>query len=126
MIQVDALFFDLDGTLIDSKTDLALSVQETQRRFGSRLSSLDEVGAFVGDGVVKLIQRALPTLSDEALAGAVEAFKDHYREHCLDHTRLYPGARDMLERYRSKKLAVLTNKPERISRRILSGLGLAE
>jgi phosphoglycolate phosphatase len=122
VISVDALFFDLDGTLIDSKADLAASVRHIQGLYAGRLSSDDEVGSYIGDGVAKLIERALPQLSGPVLPEAVEAFKTHYRDHCLDTTHLYPGVREVLDHFGDKTLAVITNKPERISRRILDGL----
>jgi len=125
VIPVDALLFDLDGTLIDSKRDLARSVQHLQRQYKVALSSETEVGLFVGDGVVKLVQRALPQLSDSALDDAVAAFKKFYRDHCLDHTRPYPGVRDMLKHFQHKKMAVVTNKPVRISGFMLDRLELS-
>ncbi len=125
MIPVKALLFDLDGTLIDSKRDLAQSVQFLQEKWGFPLSTETEVAGFIGDGVTRLIERALPGISDSELAAAVEFFKRYYRLHCLDQTRLYPQVRDVLLRFRNKSLAVVTNKPLRISRYILECLGIA-
>src|ERR1700687_167661 len=125
MISVDALLFDLDGTLIDSRRDLAISVQHLQKHFRAPRSSEKDVAAFVGDGVVKLVQRALPTLPPSELDQAIVAFKKFYREHCLEHTRVYPGVRETLEHFRRKKMAVVTNKPVRISGYMLEELGLS-
>src|SRR4029077_8682248 len=115
VIPVDALLFDLDGTLVDSRRDLALSVQFLQRHYGARRSSERDVAAFVGDGVVKLVQRALPALPHSKLDEALMTFKKYYRAHCLDHSKLYPGVRDVLRHFRRKKMAVVTNKPVRVS-----------
>lgn len=125
MIPVDALLFDLDGTLIDSKRDLARSVQYLQKYFGVSVSSEKRVGTFIGDGVVTLVQRALPKLSADRIDEAVGAFKQFYRDHCLDHTRLYPGVLSALKHFRRKKMAVVTNKPVRVSGYILDELGLS-
>ena len=125
MIPVDALLFDLDGTLIDSKRDLARSVQFLQHQYGHAPSSPKQVGAFIGDGVVKLVQRALPDLPESQLDEAVAVFKHFYREHCLDHTRLYPGVLLTLKHFRRKKMAVVTNKPVRISGHLLEELGIS-
>jgi phosphoglycolate phosphatase len=125
MIPIDALLFDLDGTLVDSRRDLAISVQHLQKHYGARPSLEKEVAAFVGDGVVKLVQRALPDLPQNQLEQSIVAFKKFYREHCLDHTKLYPGVRDMLRHFRRKKMAVVTNKPVRISGYMLEELGLS-
>ena len=125
MKTVEALLFDLDGTLIDSKRDLAQSVRYLQKHYGHALSSEKEVGTFIGDGVTKLVQRALPNFHPSKLEEAVTVFKDHYREHCMDHTDVYPGVMRALKHFREKKMAVVTNKPVRISARILEGLRLS-
>jgi phosphoglycolate phosphatase len=124
VISVDALLFDLDGTLIDSKRDLACSVQFLQKTYGAPVSSENQVGTFIGDGVVKLVQRALPLLEPEDLDEAVIQFKQYYRQHCVDHTCVYPGVLRTLKHFQRKKLAVVTNKPVRISGYILDQLGL--
>jgi phosphoglycolate phosphatase len=125
VIAVDAFVFDLDGTLVDSRRDLASSVRHLQKSFGARLSTEAEVAAFVGDGVVKLVERAVPGLRAAELDGALSAFKIYYREHCLDHTRLYPGVRETLRHFRRKKMAVVTNKPVRVSGYMLDQLDLS-
>jgi len=125
-VRVEALLFDLDGTLIDSRRDLAFSVQRIQRELGERVSSDDEIATYIGDGVVKLVQRALPRRRGAELRDAVRRFKRFYAQHALDTTRPYPGVRETIERLRRKKLAVVTNKPGRISRSILERLGLLE
>ncbi len=125
MIFVEAILFDLDGTLIDSKDDLARSVQFLQRRYKAKLSSHEEVARFIGDGVVKLVRRALPELAPGRLGAAVDLFKKYYRAHCLDRTRLYPGVRRTLEHFKEKKMAVVTNKPVRVSGLILEKLRIS-
>lgn len=125
MIPVDAILFDLDGTLIDSKRDLAQSVRYLQRQYGAAVSSDQQVGSFIGDGVMKLIQRALPKLPEVQLDQAVTVFKNYYREHCLDHTHVYPGVLTTLKHFRQKKIAVVTNKPVRVSGYLLDELGIS-
>jgi len=124
LIAVEALLFDLDGTLIDSARDLANSIRSLQRRLGRPESTDAEVAAFIGDGVVKLVSRALPGVEGPDLRQAIDFFKGHYRRHCLETTRPYRGVREILGHFRHKKLAVVTNKPVRISRQILDSLGL--
>ena len=85
------------------------------------------VASYVGNGAPVLIRRAMgPETSDQDVDRALEYFIRHYHDHCLDATRLYPGALDVLKAAREKRihLAVLTNKPVRISNVILDGLGL--
>lgn len=128
MQSVEALLFDLDGTLVDSKKDIALSVHHLQQKYGRPLSSEDDIARFIGDGIVKLVQRAIGREQSEADAfvhEAVDVLKKHYSEHALDNTCAYPGVAATLEHFRDKKMAVVTNKPTRVSIRILEGLGLA-
>lgn len=124
MIEVDALLFDLDGTLIDSKKDLTQAVRWLQARYQAPLSSEDQVSSFIGDGVMQLVRRALPRLSARMLPEAVEIYKSYYRIHCLDTTRFYPGVVETIHAFRHKKMAVVTNKPLRVTRRMLESLGL--
>lgn len=125
---MDLVIFDLDGTLIDSKLDLAQAVNATRSHF--KLPPLDHesVSSYVGNGAPVLIRRALgQEFSEEQIRKALEFFLEFYREHMLDHTTLYPGVRECLDRLREEgvHLAVLTNKPVRFSQAILDGLGVA-
>jgi phosphoglycolate phosphatase len=118
--------FDLDGTLVDSRQDLAEAVNRTRAGIGLPPLDLDTVVPMVGEGAPVLLRKAL------AVSGAGEraeelfpTFMQHYLAGCLDHTRLYPGMRRLLVRLAPRRpLAVLTNKPEVPTRRVLDGLGL--
>lgn len=126
---MDFLIFDLDGTLIDSKLDLAHSVNAMRAHLG--LAPLDNelVGSYVGNGAPVLIRKALgPEYTDEQVQTALEYFLAYYREHMLDFTTLYPGVRECLDRLRDEgvRMAVLTNKPVRFSSDILTGLDIGE
>jgi phosphoglycolate phosphatase len=124
---MDLLIFDLDGTLIDSKLDLAHAVNATRRHMGMSPLDHERVYSYVGNGAPVLIRRAMGAEASEAeVQEALEFFLEYYREHYLDYTTLYPGVREALDRLRDagKQMAVLTNKPVRISRAILDGLGV--
>ncbi len=128
MAAIPLLIFDLDGTLIDSRLDLAHAVNATRGQAGRGPLPHEQIFSFVGNGAPVLIQRAMgPEASDDEAASALEFFLEYYRHHALDHTILYPGVRESLDRLHEAgaKLAVLTNKPVRISRRIMEGLGVA-
>jgi len=121
------LIFDLDGTLIDSRLDLAHSVNATREHAGLSPLEHDLIYSYVGEGAPVLIKRAMgPQASEEQVARALEFFLDYYRSHALDYTVLYPGVRESLERLHGagEKLAVLTNKPVRISWLVVNGLGI--
>jgi phosphoglycolate phosphatase len=125
--RIKALVFDLDGTLIDSKQDLVLSVNATLRAIGRDELPTELVASYVGSGAPVLISRALGVQADpDLLQRALKFFLAHYEEHKLDYTREYPGVREALEELNRTPMVVLTNKPADISVRILEGLGLAQ
>lgn len=127
VLLVRAFVFDLDGTLIDSKMDLVVSVNAMLRDIGRETLPADTVASYVGHGAPKLVASALgPGAGDAELQKALQIFLAHYEAHKLDYTREYPGVREALEKLREVPMAVLTNKPVDISVRILQGLGLAE
>jgi phosphoglycolate phosphatase len=122
---VRALIFDLDGTLIDSKLDLVLSVNATLAHAGRAPLAHDTIASYVGNGVQVLVRRALGEGATGAeVDDATKFFLAYYREHMLDNTVTYPGVREALELLRDNRMAVLTNKPVRFSQAILHGLGL--
>ncbi|MCC7175078.1 MAG: phosphoglycolate phosphatase [Bryobacterales bacterium] len=123
----DLVIFDLDGTLVDSKLDLAHSVNATRRHYGLEPLDLELVSSYVGNGAPVLIRRALgPDYTDEEIRQALDFFLAYYREHMLDHTTLYPTVQESLDRLKAAgiTLSVLTNKPVRFSQDILAGLGV--
>ena len=123
---VRALIFDLDGTLIDSKLDLAISVNATLRHMGREALADDTIFSYVGNGAQVLVQRALGEgVTPEEIEKGHAFFLAYYRAHMLDNTVAYPGVREGLELLEGRDLAVLTNKPVRFSQAILAGLGLA-
>ncbi len=116
------VIFDLDGTLVDSLDDLAASVNHALGVVGLPPRSREEIHGFVGEGARLLLERAVAPhqhLLDPALA----AWRPHYEAHCLDHTHAYPGIEALLAGAR-RALAVHTNKPGAMARKILAGLGL--
>lgn len=123
---VRALIFDLDGTLIDSKLDLALAVNATLEHMSRQRLEHERIYGYVGDGAPMLVRRALGEgATDRAVAQGLEYFLSYYRAHMLDNTVTYPGVREGLELLKSHPMAVLTNKPVRFSQGILDGLGIA-
>jgi phosphoglycolate phosphatase len=122
----DLLIFDLDGTLIDSKRDLADSVNAMRLWKGLAALPDDRVYSYVGDGAPTLVRRALPGAREADLPGALRYFLDYYRAHMLDATTLYPGVREGLNRLHDAQvpMAVLTNKPVKFSAQLIQGLGL--
>ena len=105
--------FDLDGTLLDTLADLAASTNYALRKHGMPEHSIDDVRRFVGNGVRKLMERAVPDGADNPLFDeAFATFRQHYMEHSLDTTRPYDGIPETLAALKAQgcRLAVVSNK----------------
>lgn len=105
--------FDLDGTLLDSLTDLELSCNYALRANGMPERTLEEVRMFVGNGVKKLMERAVPNgLANPLFDKTYQDFRQHYMIHNLDHTHPYAGVEEMLQKLiaSGKHVAVVSNK----------------
>ncbi len=123
---VRALVFDLDGTLIDSKLDLALSIDATLKHMGRASLPHETIYGYVGNGAAVLVRRALgDDVTDAEADEGHRFFLSYYREHMLDNTVTYPGVREALDQLQKHPMAVLTNKPVRFSQHILDGLGIS-
>jgi phosphoglycolate phosphatase len=119
--------FDLDGTLVDSRADIARAANHARAALGLPAHELGTVVGFVGDGAAKLIERMTPEVGAADRARALAAFEAHYGAHCCVDTVVYPGITALLGALRDAgwALAVATNKPDAMTRTLLAGLGLA-
>ena len=131
------LIFDLDGTLIDSREDLANSINAMLRHFAKNPLPHEVIASYIGDGAPMLVRRALGDPDDENFVqDALLYFMAWYREHKLDHTYVYDGIKEALDAIQKSrdgastqatpalKMAVLSNKPVGPSRAIVEALGL--
>ena len=125
---VAGIVFDLDGTLVDSRPDLATAVNATRARLSLPPLPVAAITAMVGEGARMLLARALPeSVRGADFDAALALFLDVYFDCCLEQTRPYDGVREALAALASShRLAVLTNKPERHSQKVLAGLDLSE
>ncbi|MEZ4389106.1 MAG: HAD-IA family hydrolase [Candidatus Krumholzibacteriia bacterium] len=130
------ILFDLDGTLVDSRADLAAAANAVRRAWGRPPLSDPVVAGYVGDGARALLTRVLTHVDDpasppaspgaEVLDRAYEVFREHYAAHLLDRTVLYPGIADLLAALAGRSLLVVTNKPREFTLPILAGLGVLD
>ena len=121
------LIFDLDGTLIDSRADLAAGIHHMRRHFGYDELPLETVVGYIGNGVRRLVEGSLQGADVDA-EEALEIYKAYYNSHLTVHTRLYEGVDAGLRQLKARghALAVLTNKPGDPSRKILEHFNIAD
>lgn len=115
MNKKDTVVFDLDGTLLDTLEDLKNSVNYAMRHFDYPERTLDEVRRFVGNGIMLLIQRAIPGGKDDPnFEEAFALFKEHYGKHCNDTTKPYEGIMELLHilKEHNIKIAIVSNKAD--------------
>lgn len=113
MKKFDTYIFDLDGTLLNTLDDLATSCNFALQEFEMPLRTTEEVRQFVGNGVRKLMERAVPAgTSDAVFENVLSVFRDHYLQHQLDTTAPYPGVMSLLAELRRQGagMAVVSNK----------------
>jgi len=122
MNKIELLIFDLDGTLIDSKKDIAHSVNLTFRDVGLLEKPHEVIYGYVGNGVRQLITDSLDSDDPALIDRALQIFEQHYLKHLLDETRLFPGMKEVLNSYKEKTLALVTNKPVIYTDKIIKGL----
>lgn len=122
--ELDLILCDLDGTLIDSKRDIAASANFTLRALGLAELPAERIYGFIGDGVRKLLERTLPPDQAGEVDRAWSIFSRHYRAHLLETTVLHAGVREFLAHFREKPKIVVTNKPEVFALPVLEGLGI--
>ncbi len=120
--RAEVLLFDFDGTLIDSKVDIATAVNLTLGDLGLPLRSVEEIFSFVGDGVKRLLRLAVGEDKHEQYDRALEIFRQHYLAHCVQTTRWYPGIWEVLQHYNDRKNVIVTNKSLEYTLAIIDGL----
>lgn len=122
MKKVDLMIFDFDGTLADTGADLVTSVNYTLTAMRLNTRTPQEILSFVGDGIKKLIERALEEDHHNRLNEAMNIFTGHYEKHLLDQTVLYPHIEDVLKFFNHKMKVILTNKRHHLALAIARGL----
>ncbi len=118
--------FDLDGTLVDSSVDITHALNFAVGPYGIGQMSVQETIGLVGEGLTRLIEKVLGNERTALVPEALDRFVGYYSEHLTDFTLPYPGVRETLERLGKYRKAVISNKRESLSRKLLGRLGLAK
>jgi phosphoglycolate phosphatase len=122
---IDLIIFDLDGTLIDSLPDLADATNHMLTTLGRPRIDQDAVRRLVGQGARRLVERALPSASEDVIAQGLDLFLDYNHHHIADRTVLYPGVMETLDalKQRGIRMAIISNKNVALCREVISVLG---
>ena len=141
-MSIKLIIFDLDGTLIDSSVDITNALNYALEPYAVQPLTVDDTIKMVGEGITRLIEKIVDSRGNGVLRRAVAEFRqnpqrlqdirtevkdrflEYYSQHILDYTREYPGVRETLDQLGMYKKAVISNKMESLSRRVLDGLGL--
>ncbi len=117
------IIFDLDGTLLDTLDDLWNAVNAALQKFGLPTRTREEVRSFIGNGIVKLMERAAGEVEKQVFDGVLAEFKRYYGEHCEDFTKPYEGIMELLECLKKKgiKTAVVSNKADFAVKKLADG-----
>lgn len=144
LMPIRLVIFDLDGTLVDSSVDITNALNYALEPYSLEPLSVGDTIQMVGEGISRLIEKIVDSRGNGILRAAVAEFPggpqrlldiradvknrflEYYSEHILDYTREYPGVRETLEQLGAYKKAVISNKMESLSKKVLDGLGLSK
>lgn len=124
MRHINAVFFDVDGTLADARADIAGAMNRVLKRLGHPVRSVPEISSYIGTGVKDLIAKSLgsddPVLVDKGAA----MYEEEYLKHPADHAMLYPGVEELLKSLSGKRKFILTNRYSNLASALLEKLGI--
>lgn len=126
MTAVDAIFFDVDGTLVDARIDIVKAMNHILRELGVEEKPFDLIVSYIGTGVRDLVAKSLGTVNKSLVTKGIEMFSDFYEDHSHDEARPYPHVKETLEFFRDKRKFILTNRYAKFADATLRGLGLRQ
>jgi len=123
-MQIKLIIFDLDGTLVDTSGDITNALNYALKPYGLRDLTVEDTIKMVGEGITRLIEKLLESERIQMRDTVIKRFLDYYSEHLVDFSTPYPHVRETLEKLNDYKKAVISNKREYLSTRLLDKLDL--
>jgi phosphoglycolate phosphatase len=123
---INLIIFDLDGTLVDTKVDIANAINYSLTNVGLKAKNLETITSYIGEGLKNTVHRALDLKHDELLDKAVELFRGYYLEHPIDNACMYKGVNEFLEKTMHIRKAVVSNKDTDLCVKTLDMLGIGK
>jgi phosphoglycolate phosphatase len=124
--KVALVIFDLDGTLVDSKTDIAAVFNKGLEAVGAAPVSMDQIMPLIGSPLKQMYEGALDETGTVRVETSCQAYRDYYIDHCADNTKLFPGVSDCLEALSPTPLAVATTKKTFMAVELVERLGVLD
>ena len=124
-MSIELIIFDLDGTLIDSKIDITNALNYAMEPYSQGRLTPEDAVKLIGEGITRLIEKLVGGRGETVRADVASRFLRHYTDHLVDYTKEYPGVKETLEKLGGYRKAVISNKRESLSKKVLDGLGLA-
>jgi len=124
MKYINLIIFDLDGTLVDSRDDIANAVNFTLKKIGLKEKSISEISSYIGTGIEDLIGKSLGNKQEVLLTNALSVFEKYYRKHSTDNSVLYPNVKEILEYFKNKRKVIVTNRNYGFALIALNKLGI--
>jgi len=124
-MSIELIIFDLDGTLIDSKVDITNALNYAMEPYSQGRLTPEDAVKLIGEGITRLIEKLVGGRGETVRADVASRFLRHYTDHLVDYTKEYPGVKETLEKLGGYRKAVISNKRESLSKKVLDGLGLA-
>jgi phosphoglycolate phosphatase len=120
------IMFDLDGTLVDTAQDITNALNFASKPYGIKSLTVDGTIKLIGEGVSRLVEKILPAEKINLKSEVMNRFLEYYSEHLIENSKEYPHVKDTIENLTNLKKAVISNKREDLSKRLLEELGLSE
>ncbi len=125
MIEIDAIFFDLDGTLVDSRKDIVNSTNYMLKQLDLEEQSYEEIVSYIGGGIDDFVTKTLKDKDRDLHEKGLKIFYEHYEQHSTEETELFPGVKETLEHFGDKEMIIVTNKSSYLTDIAVKELGIS-